>query len=483
VAVDKLLRVMVINTDGGSAKSDELVPPIYILFTKGETQPAITSITPAMGPGSGGTVVTITGTDFRSSVEGYSGKSLSVYFGEKKASNIKVIDSTTITVVTPGNNPGTTPVRVENPDGEISNADMFFTYISAPVISSVVDFTDVNSRLDTISTEGGQKIKIKGSGFMEGARVIFYPASEAAEGSSSSDIFYWVGSEISNGQSSMVLDPQALTGGVEGSEVTFIDAGTIAVITPAGKEDSTGIMVINPDKGASDVFKNITYGLPELSAPQGVRQCWYKDASGDSDLFIKVNWKALEGATAYEVYAVVDGQSEFVASTRSTSLVYKNLQPDTTYKFKVTAIGNYGSSPPSAESNEVTTGSEVGPEDKDGNITKNYEESKVGNTAIVKIGTRDFDDKIIKIDLTRDTLAGAKELVIILPARVISSSKAKDIEINGLDFGMSFNPNAFKTDRINDNRDKEEAGVKFTISPYRGGSGQQAANSLSATIC
>ena len=74
-AVGKLHRVVVINEDGGSAASDEVTPlPIYIMFIKGETAPAITKLTPDKGPTSGGTSVRIEGRDFR--------EGLKVYFGE-----------------------------------------------------------------------------------------------------------------------------------------------------------------------------------------------------------------------------------------------------------------------------------------------------------------------------------------------------------------------------------------------------------------
>jgi len=83
-AVGKLHRVVVLNEDGGFASSDELDPPIYIMFTKGETTPVIDKITPEIGPASGGTLVKIEGKDFRESMEGFN-RRIAVYFGEVKS--------------------------------------------------------------------------------------------------------------------------------------------------------------------------------------------------------------------------------------------------------------------------------------------------------------------------------------------------------------------------------------------------------------
>ena len=50
----------------------------------------------------------------------------------------------------------------------------------------------------------------------------------------------------------------------------FIDSETLTVVTTPGKLDSKGVMVINPDGGATDIYDQLVYGLPELVAPTGV---------------------------------------------------------------------------------------------------------------------------------------------------------------------------------------------------------------------
>ena len=101
---------------------------------------------------------------------------LKVFFGEIPVpeENVQVVDYKTILVVTPPHAPGSVEVKVENPDGELSSPNGIFTYLSSPKISAVVDPNDPTEtiRITRISVEGGQKVKIKGTAFTAGARVV-----------------------------------------------------------------------------------------------------------------------------------------------------------------------------------------------------------------------------------------------------------------------------------------------------------------------
>ena len=72
--------------------------------------PTVTSISPISGPAAGGTSVTVKGSNFQSGA--------SVLFGNAAASNVTVVNSTTITAVTPANSAGTVNVVVTNPNGQ-----------------------------------------------------------------------------------------------------------------------------------------------------------------------------------------------------------------------------------------------------------------------------------------------------------------------------------------------------------------------------
>lgn len=343
-AVGTLYRLTVLNADGGSAFSDEVDPPIYILFTRGETSPSIKEVSPDSGSVNGGNTVIITGSDFRETMPQYPGKRISVYFGAVKIpdSNVAVIDYKTISAIVPSGTAGQVRVRVENPDGEQTHDDVIYTYISSPDIISVVDPMDPyeNTLIATISIEGGEKIKIKGSGFKPGARVVFDPVvTELDNITEADDNIVYIKEQV-----------YLLDGGAEGTDVAYIDSETLTVVTPAGKLGAAGIIVINPDSGASEEYDGLVYDLPGLGVPQNVV------AELVYDRYIKVHWKAVEGAEEYEIYSVEEEHEiELVGSTALTSFLYSDLEPRTRYRFIVKAIGNFGPSQPSAESNTVRT--------------------------------------------------------------------------------------------------------------------------------
>jgi hypothetical protein len=442
--IGKLFRVVVTNEDGASTSSDEAKTPIYIQFIKDETEPVIEKIEPAVGPSKGGTVVTITGKDFR--------EGLSIMIGDKIISKqyYTVVDYKTIKMTMPSHEPGKFPVRVENPDGALSNANVIFTYLSAPTIASVVDAADPTetSVISNIPVLGGQEVKLKGSGFIQGARVVFSPVIQPAEEGQTGGQKIYI-----NGK------PYILESGRDATEVRYIDEGTLTVKTPSGKMDEKGVMVINPDGGASEIYEGITYGLPEIPTPTGVY------AELVYDRYIKVNWNPVEGAQEYEIYVVIDDHERyFVGSTELTSFVFEDLKPNRRYKFVVKAMGEFGNSKQSMESNEVKTGSEVGPPDDDGELGEYTKIERRGNAVNIIVGEQDAD-KELKVDLTRGELAGSKETIIRIPAVVVANTRAKNIIVTGKDFRIKLHPNAFYSSNIKDNKENKNAGVEFRIQP------------------
>ncbi|MBF8982496.1 IPT/TIG domain-containing protein [Lutibacter sp. B2] len=448
-AVGKVVRVTVINEDLGNASSDELDPPIYIKITKGETSPSIESVTPNKGPAKGGTSVTIKGNNFR--------EGLSVLIGDVTVSDVKVIDYKTVKITTPAHVVGTFEVKIENNDGELSDPRGEFTYLSAPNIAQVVladpkdpENSEKDAPLDTLSVEGGQLIKIKGSGFMEGSRVVFSPEIKGVEEEAETGDRIYIEGNTEN--------EKILVKGTDGEVVKIIDEGTLLVKTPPGKLDSVGIIIVNPDKGASNIY-NIKYDLPETPVPTEVK------AQVIYDTYIKVNWSGVqdENIKEYEIHVVVnDKEKYFIGSTELTSFIYKDIEPRTEYKFVVTAIGKYGSSKYSMESNEVETGSSVGPKDEDGELGDKTSIEKSGDRANILIGKDDYDEAMT-IDLTRGELAGSKEVTIKIPAYAVASTDAEDITVIGSDFRFKFNPTTFYNSRIKENRRNNDAGVSLNI--------------------
>jgi IPT/TIG domain len=82
--------------------------------------PAVASVTPAAGPAAGGTQVTIRGTGF--------GPTPTVKIGGAPASSVSVIDSNSLSAVTPQGNIGVADIEVTNSDGKAATLQAGFTF-------------------------------------------------------------------------------------------------------------------------------------------------------------------------------------------------------------------------------------------------------------------------------------------------------------------------------------------------------------------
>ena len=131
--------------------------------------PTVTAINPTHGPETGGTAVTITGTNF------VSGTGLAAYMGATSypCTNVTFVSSTTITAVTPAHPTGTTTVGIKNPDGQQGfSSTPLYTYDPAP--APTVTSLSVTSG----PVEGGTSVTITGTNFT-GATVVAFGAASA----------------------------------------------------------------------------------------------------------------------------------------------------------------------------------------------------------------------------------------------------------------------------------------------------------------
>lgn len=463
-ALGRLHKLVVINEDGGTASSDSLVPPIYIQFIKGESNPSIESITPDRGPSKGGTKVVIRGNDFRETMEGFEGEELKVYFGDSPvpSKDIKVIDYKTIEVITPPGSPGRVEVKVENPDGSLARPSGYFTYISGPEINRVEDGV-TGERLDYISVKGGQELRLKGQEFMPNARVVFAPKLREAERADTGDIIYIDGRTY------------VLESGRQASGFKFIDEETVEIITPQGQLGEEGVIIINPDGGASPVYP-IVYGLPELDAPEGVV------AELVFEKYIRVHWEEVPGADYYEIYEVEGrNREEFIGSTELTSFLYKDIKPNSRYRFIVKAVGEFGSSKPSRTSNFVRTGRYAGYEDEDGALGEKTTINRVGDRVNVNLGSKDFYST--RLNLQAPEYRGVKKVVVSMPLSLVYSGDSyRQLTIIGEDFNLNFSPYVFRNLSYKSYRNEKDAGIRFTISYHNGNTNLNGQTSLSNQI-
>jgi len=126
--------------------------------------PAITSVSPNSGPTTGGTSVTITGTNFTGAT--------AVSFGGTAATSFTVNSATSITATSPARSAGTVDITVTTSGGTSSTsaADQF-TYTAAPTPTPAPAITSVSptSGPDT----GGTSVVITGTNFSGATAVSF----------------------------------------------------------------------------------------------------------------------------------------------------------------------------------------------------------------------------------------------------------------------------------------------------------------------
>jgi hypothetical protein len=154
--------VRVTNPDGTSAVSGGDA----FTYTSTSSTPTVTLLSSSSGPTGGGTLVTITGTNF-TAVSG-------VFFGTTVVSAFTVVSATSITATAPPATSGTVDVTVATAAGISAavGADHFTYQASAPAVTAVSPSSG--------PTAGGTQVTITGSNFNGATQVAF--GSTAATG-------------------------------------------------------------------------------------------------------------------------------------------------------------------------------------------------------------------------------------------------------------------------------------------------------------
>ncbi|MGA9797564.1 MAG: IPT/TIG domain-containing protein [Terriglobales bacterium] len=173
--------------------------------------PTVTGIGPSTGPTSGGTSVTITGTNFAAGA--------TVTFGANAATNVTVLNSATITASTPAGGVGAVTVTVTNSTGRSGSLSSAFTYTSAnpaPTVSSISPNTG------PIAGETG--VTITGTGFLSGATVTL--------------------------------------GGNSATGVTVVSSTSITATSPAHAAGAVNVVVTNTDAQSGTLTNGYSYTNP-----------------------------------------------------------------------------------------------------------------------------------------------------------------------------------------------------------------------------
>jgi hypothetical protein len=196
------VSVMVANSDDQQATKTAA-------FSYNGPSPTISAVTPATGDATGGTTVTITGTNFVSGA--------TVRFGNNLASTVTVVSATQITATAPGLTAGgAVNVAVTNPDGQSVVRNAGYTYLSpAPTVSSL-------SQSIGFAT-GGASLTVTGTNFRSGAVVTF--------------------------------------DGVPATSVVVVSSTAITLRTPAHAVGAVPVVVKNADNQSATLANAFTYRL------------------------------------------------------------------------------------------------------------------------------------------------------------------------------------------------------------------------------
>ncbi len=120
--------------------------------------PSVSGVSPAVGPTTAGTVVTLTGTAFTAAT--------SVFFGSAAATSFTVLSDTQITATAPAGSPGSVDVTVTTAGGtSTTGAADRFTYVPMPTVTRVVPAKG--------STAGGTVVTVTGTDLTGATAVKF----------------------------------------------------------------------------------------------------------------------------------------------------------------------------------------------------------------------------------------------------------------------------------------------------------------------
>lgn len=208
--------------------------------------PTVTGISPAFGPVTGGTQVTVLGTNFQAGA--------AVRFGTINATASNVISPSAIVVTIPGQaGPGSVGVTVTNPDSQFATLANGFSYFQPADLPAL---TVVSLTPNQGPTSGGTVVFVSGRGFKSGATVRF--------------------------------------GAAFGTNVVYLGPSALQVTTPAQPAGNVAVTVINPDAASSTLGNAFNYNdgvvfrfppsrLP-LTQERGMNRVRLVDIDNDGDL-------------------------------------------------------------------------------------------------------------------------------------------------------------------------------------------------------
>lgn len=422
--VGNLYRVTLINGDGATVSSDtknnKWNVPIYIQFIKGESDPELGDIVPNKGPATGGTKVTIKGKDFRETMEGYDGKTLTVFFGdvEVPANNVKIIDHNTLEIIAPPSPKlGPVPVKIENPDGTQTMGNLVFTYISKPKID------DMNPK-KLFTNDKETVVTITGEQFLPGAKVIIGGKTIPTKDVKGDMVLNGSGitgvdKDGNNIESSVVNGKETATAVVEGDGTIKITFGETTDL------ENTSIIVINPDGGISEPYNDFKHEKPVPLKPMVLEGIPGYESTVQL-IWSKSDENILNKATRYEIYGrkTSDKENTFLGDTNNAEFLIKGLEPNIEYEFLVRALNEHGAAIDFATVKVKTLSLSEDKKLKEKEEKRKEQENKIkldgkeeiqNGRLVVTLGSKVFKNGVGTLDLSLSKYKSQDKFTIAIP--------------------------------------------------------------------
>lgn len=364
----------------------------FLVSTTGMPPPVVNAIEPNHGDRSGGTNVVITGTSF---VPG-----MTVVVDGSPATNVVVVNATTITARMPRHAAATTPVTVTNNLGQSSTLADGFVYDAASAATSTISSSSptyangvftatlgVQARNSggTSLTSGGDSITLftslgtvssvvdKGNGTYTATLTSSAPGSANISGTingvgmtSSANVVMKATTSIAlassinpstSGQdvtfTAMVSSPS--TGAISGT-VRFYDGAALigSVAVSAGKASLvTAALTLGSHSITAGFEDNATWGtstspavtqqvLSSMGPPASVV------ATATSTSSVTISWTGVSGAAGFEIWRSAGAGYVMIGSSASLTFSDGGLTPNTTYLYKLRTLTANGPSAYSA---------------------------------------------------------------------------------------------------------------------------------------
>ncbi|MCD5410895.1 MAG: IPT/TIG domain-containing protein [Clostridiales bacterium] len=448
--IGEYLRILLVNEDGGFAYGD-VVPneqtrnPFYFKYILPGSFPEIDSVTPELGPVTGGTKITIKGNGFRNEDTLGNPETVRVFIGgfPVPQENVRYIDYHTIEVITPEGRVGLQTIEVINFDnGRAIGADLF-TYISQPNITSVEPGKLFTNDVET-------EVTITGTMFMDGAKVIVGGKLISEDDVETTDIVLATGirgvDEDGNNKNMSVV------GGMEAASVIVENENTIIVkFSDAIDLDNSHIIVVNEDGGLSSEYKDFEYQIPVPTRPLVLEAIAVAESSVHL-IWSESDPEILNRAKKYEIYAKKSTEERYtyIGDTTEAQFFIRELEPNTEYRFKVRAMNEYGSAIDFAEV-KVRTLSEREDEhlrdkleeleDEETKLRKEGKTQIFGNSVIRTIGTEEIkpsrDDFVI--DFSFSKFKDTNEFIVAVPVSILMTTN-RWIKMTDGDFSFKVRP-------------------------------------------